>query len=66
MRLFILNAHWHNRGDEAALRALLRKVDEQYNCDIYLQLITNEKPTFNDLKNSKVKLVSLFPRKSTY
>lgn len=46
---FIIHAHWHNRGDEAALRALLDELQmRDHNAKITVQFNTRE---LNDIKN---------------
>ncbi len=42
MKITIIHAHWNNRGDEAALRALVDELHQKYTtADIYVQLISS-------------------------
>jgi colanic acid/amylovoran biosynthesis protein len=47
MKITIIHAHWQNRGDEAALRALVDELRDIYpNAHIYIQIITTEVKQF--------------------
>lgn len=42
MKIFIINAHWYNRGDEAALRAMIDELTLTYpNAEIKVHMIGN-------------------------
>lgn len=43
MKITIIHAHWNNRGDEAALRALVDELREKYNsAEINVQVLTSK------------------------
>ncbi len=47
MKITIIHAHWNNRGDEAALRALVDELHDTYQeADIYVQIISSEVKQF--------------------
>lgn len=63
MKIFIINAHWNNHGDEAAIRAMIDGIREKYpEAEISIQFIIDQIKEF-PYKKSQVKLISSFPRK---
>jgi colanic acid/amylovoran biosynthesis protein len=61
MNIFIINAHWHNRGDEAALRAMIDGLLRKYpDAHIYLQLICKKIQQF-PVPEKQLTLVKAFP-----
>ena len=45
--ILIINAHWNNRGDESALRAMIDTLHEKYpEINFYVQLFTGKVEQF--------------------
>lgn len=60
MKLLIVNCHWDNRGDEAAIRAMIDELQARYpEADIYVQRALGTFGSFPE--NEKVKTLPAFP-----
>ncbi len=60
MKIVIINCHWDNRGDEAAIRAMIDELQIKYPAaDIYVQRALGEFESFPE--NDHVKVLPPFP-----
>ena len=60
MKIVIINCHWDNRGDEAAIRAMIDELRVKYpSADIYVQRALGEFGSFPE--NAHVKVLPPFP-----
>lgn len=60
MKIVIINCHWDNRGDEAAIRAMIDELRVKYpSADIYVQRALGEFGSFPE--NEHVKVLPPFP-----
>lgn len=61
MNLLVINAHWYNRGDEAAIRAMLREIKRAYPCaSIRIQAaLPQMHPQEAEIEDAKV--INYFP-----
>lgn len=60
MKIVIINCHWDNRGDEAAIRAMIDELQIRYpTADIYVQRALGKFGTFPE--NEHVKVLPPFP-----
>lgn len=60
MKIVIINCHWDNRGDEAAIRAMIDELQIKYpSADIYVQRALGEFGSFPE--NEHVKVIPPFP-----
>ena len=60
MKIVIINCHWDNRGDEAAIRAMIDELRVKYpSADIYVQRALGEFGSFPE--NVHVKVLPPFP-----
>ena len=59
MNILILNAHWNNRGDEAAIRAMIDSIREKMEVDkMSIMLLSNDRKFF---PYHDIELVDPFP-----
>ena len=57
MKIVIINCHWDNRGDEAAIRAMIDELRVKYpSADIYVQRALGEFGSFPENEHVKVLL----------
>lgn len=60
MKIVIINCHWDNRGDEAAIRAMIDELQIKYpDAEIYVQRALGEFGSFPE--NEHVKVLPAFP-----
>ena len=59
INVLILNAHWYNRGDEAAIRAMIDSIRVKLSIREMQIMIVHRKP--EDFPCKDVKLIELFP-----
>ena len=62
MRILVVNCHWGNRGDEAAIRAMLNEIQFRYpEAEIFVQSALGSFGSFPE--NEHVKVIPTFPGK---
>ena len=66
-KIFIIDAHWNNRGDEAAIRAMIDELKILFpDVEINIEILFNEKLYQFPYEDKKINALEYkFPRKST-
>ena len=67
-KILIIHSHWNNRGDEAALRALIDELLKKYNdLTVKIQILANHEVLQFPYQGDRVKKLQYrFPRKRTF
>lgn len=65
MKIMVVNAHWNNRGDEAAVRAMIDELHQIYpNSEIAVQIMLDQIDQFP--YDGNIQAIPLYPRKKDY
>ncbi|MCL6589058.1 MAG: Coenzyme F420 hydrogenase/dehydrogenase, beta subunit C-terminal domain [Firmicutes bacterium] len=63
----VIHAHWNNRGDEAAIRAMLDSLLERYpDCRIGIQVLTQRLRQFPYWRDPRIEVIPSFPSRKNW
>ena len=63
--IFVINAHWNNHGDEAAIRAMIDELKENSEVRVAIQILSGTCYQY-EYNTDEVELVPLYPRRRNF